>query len=239
MNRIKKIAGIISVLWVAIAVAFVITWMTSTGENKAGAFDAISKAQRSEDTERQIDWDSLPAEVIAWVEVPGTSIDEPIVQATPDAPNAYLYRDALGQNAYGTPYIDCECTFASSFVIIYGHHMSDGSAFADFASYIEKTYAREHDEIILYQREGKTLHLTPIAVDVVNASRERLNIDQEIGPAKRIAGSDLIIEEPDEGARLFAFATCSYQTWNSRTIIYARSTDSNPIEDCMSTGDIQ
>lgn len=35
--------------------------------------------------------------MIAWVEVPGTSIDEPIVQAAADAPNAYLYEDALGR----------------------------------------------------------------------------------------------------------------------------------------------
>lgn len=89
----------------------------------------------------------FPQEVIAWVEVPGTSIDEPIVQAAADAPNAYLYEDALGQGAYGTPYIDCECSIESPFVMVYGHHMSDGSAFADFASFIDEAYACCHKQI--------------------------------------------------------------------------------------------
>ena len=172
--------------------------------------------------ERQIDWESLPPEVIAWVEVPGTSIDEPIAQSSPDAPNAYLYKDVMGQGAYGTPYIDCECSLDTPFVMIYGHHMSDGSAFADFASFIDEAYAREHDKIILYQREGETLHLAPIAVDVVNASRERLRIDQSIPPAERVAGSDLVLEEPEGISRIFAFATCSYQTWNSRTVVFCK-----------------
>lgn len=76
------------------------------------------------DAERHIAWDELPDEVIAWVEVPRTSIDCPIVQASPDVPNAYLYKDAMGQDAYGTPYIDCECTLGSPFTIVYGHHIA-------------------------------------------------------------------------------------------------------------------
>lgn len=39
---------------------------------------------------RQVNWGSLPDEVIAWVEVPGTNIDEPIVQASPDYPTCFL-----------------------------------------------------------------------------------------------------------------------------------------------------
>lgn len=44
--------------------------------------------------DRAIDWAALPEAVVAWVEVPGTSIDEPIAQATADAPNRYLHADA-------------------------------------------------------------------------------------------------------------------------------------------------
>ncbi len=119
--------------------------------------------------------------------------------SSPDIP------DVMGQGAYGTPYIDCECSIDSRFVMVYGHHMSDGSAFAPFASYIDAGFAREHARIIVYRRTGETLELKPIAVDVVNASQERLVID----------------EEPCEEGQLFAFTTCSYQTRNSRTTVYA------------------
>lgn len=153
--------------------------------------------------------------------MPGAGIDEPIVQASPDAPNAYLYEDAMGQGAYGTPYVDCECTIDSRFVMVYGHHMSDGSAFAPFANFIDEAFARDHARIIVYKRSGEPLELHPVAVDVVNASRERLVIDQEGDFGEIVGSSDLILEDPVEDGRLFAFATCSYQTRNSRTIVYA------------------
>lgn len=220
MKRLKKISGVLSVILLSIAFAALVTYIT-TPEDERPDITGMFEADEDASAERQIDWDSLPPEVIAWVEVPGTTIDEPIVQAPPDAPNAYLHIDALGQGAYGTPYIDCECSLDSPFVMVYGHHMSDGSAFADFANFIDESYAREHSEIILYQREGETLHLKPVAIDVVNASYERLKIEQDLAPAERISGSDLILEDVDGAGQLFAFTTCSYQTWNSRTTVYA------------------
>ena len=105
--------------------------------------------------------------------------------------------------------------------MVYGHHMSDGSAFAPFASYIDEGFTREHERIIVYRRTGETLELKPVAVDVVNASRERLVIDQQGDFRDIVDGSNLILEEPCEDGQLFAFTTCSYQTRNSRTTVYA------------------
>lgn len=223
MNKLKKPLAIASLISVAVITALLATWLSMIVES---GLEPVYPApiHAEEDGRRMIDWDSLPESVVAWVEVPGTNIAEPIAQATPDAPNSYLYVDALGQGAYGTPYIDCDCTIDSRFVMIYGHHMSDGSAFADFASYNDEYFARNHDELIVYKRTGQTLHLHPVAVDVVNASREWLMIDQEACIGEIIDNSDLILEEPVEDGQLFAFTTCSYQTRNSRTTVYAAPT---------------
>ena len=220
MKRAKKMLAIISTLLLAIIVACAATWLSASDESKSELLDAFSQEDTG-DEECQIDWDSLPSEVIAWVEVPGTNIDSPIVQATPDAPNAYLYKDVLGQGAYGTPYIDCDCSLDSPFTMIYGHHMSDGSAFADFANFIDETYAHEHERIIVYERSGEIHYLQVVAVDIVNASRERLNIPSSEEFNDRIANCDITFQSPIEADKLCAFATCSYQTWNSRTIILA------------------
>lgn len=222
MKKMKRPLTFASLICVAIVTALLATWLSAiVGES----FDPGDPApiHIEDDGRRTIDWDSLPESVIAWVEVSGTSINEPIVQASQDAPNAFLYIDALGQGAYGTPYIDCDCTIDSRFVMVYGHHMSDGSTFTDFASYIDEQYANEHDEIIVYKRSGGVLELHPVAVDIVNASRENLVIDQTADFEEIVSGSDLLIREPVEGAQLFAFTTCSYQTHNSRTIVYAIS----------------
>lgn len=222
MRKIRKIVFAAILILVAIITTALAMWLTATDNDKAETIEAITDAlSREDEAEREIDWSSLPDSVIAWVEVPGTNIDQPIVQATPDAPNAYLYRDALGQGNYGTPYIDCDCSLTSPFVMVYGHHMSDGSAFADFANFIDEAYAREHSRIIIYQRCGETLDLKACAVDVVNANQERLVIPEDKDFKGRIGGSDLILDEDAETGKLWTFATCSYQTRNSRTIVYA------------------
>lgn len=221
MKRIRKAARVVSVIVAAILTALVVTVLCAPEEDRIELTEIIENVNNQQNLERQIDWDSLPDEVIAWVEVPGTNIDEPIVQASREAPNAYLYKDALGQGNYGTPYIDCDCSLESPFVMVYGHHMSDGSVFADFAKFIDEDYAREHEKIIVYKRDGETLGLEVRAVDVVNASCERLVVNQEADFRKLIADADLAFGNLSEDGQLFAFTTCSYQTRNSRTTVYA------------------
>lgn len=144
------------------------------------------------------------------------------MQALSDAPNVHLYKNAFDQKTYGRPYIDCEESIDSMIIMVYGHHMSDGTAFAEFADFIDEGFAREHSRIIVYKRSGEALELEVCAVDVVNASRERLVINQEEGFEKIVGAADLQLSNPAEAEQLFAFTTCSYQTWNSRTIVYAR-----------------
>ena len=222
MKRIRKAARVTSVIVAAILTALAVTVFCAPEEDRVALIDALESVSDREEPGRQIDWDSLPTEVVAWVEVPGTGIDEPIVQATPDSPNAYLYKDVFGQGAYGTPYIDCDCSIDSRLVMIYGHHMSDGTAFAEFADFIDGGFAREHGRIAVYKRSGETLELEVCAVDVVNASRERLVINQDDAFEKMVGSADLQLADPSRAEQLFAFTTCSYQTWNCRTIVFAK-----------------
>lgn len=221
--RIEKTARITSVVVTAIITALVVTVLCAPEEDRAGLAEIVENLDGQEGLERQIDWDSLPDKVIAWVEVPGTNVDEPIVQASPDSPSAYLYKDALDQGAYGTPYIDCECSVDSRLVMVYGHHMSDGTAFAEFAGFVDEEFAREHSRIIVYKRSGETLNLEVCGADIVNASRERLIINQEDSFEKIVGSADLQLSDPSEAEQLFAFTTCSYQTPNSRTTVFAIS----------------
>lgn len=225
MRKHRRVLATCSLVCIALATALLATWLSAIVEDGGIPSPPAPIAEEDASKRRQIDWDSLPDAVVAWVEVPGTSIDEPIVQATPDAPNAYLYEDALGQGAYGTPYIDCECSLDSPFVMVYGHHMSDGSAFADFASFIDEAYADEHKRIIIYERTGEIHDLDVVAVDIVNASREKLTIPKEEEFAVRIASCDLALQDAIDADRLWSFATCSYQTRNSRTIVHAVNTN--------------
>lgn len=192
-------------------------------------FPGSTPVAASDEGDRAIDWAMLPEAVVAWVEVPGTSIDEPIAQATADAPNRYLHADALGRGAYGTPYLDWECSPDSPFSIVYGHHMDDGSVFADFARFSDRGYAEAHRDILVWTRADGGMHeLHVVAADVVDADDERVRVSFENNEeraaflSERISRSDLVLEEADlAGAKVWAFATCSYQTSNSRAVVYA------------------
>lgn len=233
MKAFKRIASALGVLFLSVAFAALVTYLTTPEDDRPDIVELTSFDADGEQ-ERTIDWDSLPSKVIAWVEVPGTSIDEPIVQATLDAPNAYLHMDALGQGAYGTPYIDCECALDSPFVMIYGHHMSDDTVFADFAKFSDRDYAQEHEVIYVYTRSDNERHELEVkAVDVVNANRETLrtsfSTDEERDAYLNdsIVKSDLVLDgDALTGEALWAFATCSYQTSNSRTVVYASAPQS-------------
>ena len=116
-------------------------------EVPAAEEDAAMGAQEAGDG---IDWDALPASVVAWVRVPGTTVDYPIVQGRPESPDFYLTHDAGGERSvWGVPYIDAGCAQGaeSPLVIVYGHHMSDDTMFAPLAQYSSRGFAEGHRTI--------------------------------------------------------------------------------------------
>lgn len=188
-----------------------------------------------------IDWDALPTSVVAWVRVPGTTVDYPIVQGRPESPDFYLTHDAGGErSAWGAPYIDAGCAQGaeSPLVIVYGHHMSDGTMFAPLAQYSSRDFAEGHRTIRVYTHE-RAFELEVFAADVVDASTEgkrtdfadAAELDAYLGD--KLSRCEVILEEPADVAEAWAFVTCSYQTSNSRTVVYAKEVegwDSRPSE---------
>ena len=188
-----------------------------------------------------IDWDALPASVVAWVRVPGTTVDYPIVQGRQESPDFYLTHDADGErSAWGAPYIDAGCAQGaeSPLVIVYGHHMSDGTMFAPLAQYSSRDFAEGHRTIRVYTHK-KTIELEVFAADVVDASSEgkrtdfadAAELDAYLGA--KLSRCEVVLEEPADVEQAWAFVTCSYQTSNSRTVVYAKEVeawDSHPSE---------
>ena len=147
MKKLKKIAEGLGLVLTALVVAALCTWIAADDNDKAEVAQSLEGAVSEENKHEEpwgIDWDSLSQEIVAWVEVPNTSISQPIAKADKQNPNAYLFLDALGQGGYGTPYIDADCAEGSLLIPIYGHNMSNGSVFADFAKYSDEDYARSH-----------------------------------------------------------------------------------------------
>ena len=72
-------------------------------------------------------------DMVGWIKINGTNINYPVMQ-TPENPDYYLDHDFYkNQSVYGCPYVqaNCDVKTPSDNVIVYAHHMNDGSMFAN------------------------------------------------------------------------------------------------------------
>lgn len=92
---------------------------------------------------KTVNWKNLKktnSEIVAWVQMNNTKIDNPVVFHKGDNEDAqfYYHRDVnKNYSDYGTLYIDYRSkkSVDSKNVIIHGHHMDDGSMFAELLKY--------------------------------------------------------------------------------------------------------
>lgn len=81
------------------------------------------------------------SDFVGWISIEGTNIDYPVMQ-TVDNPNYYLKRSFEKQYSdYGVPYVQENCDLGlSDNCVIYGHHMNNGSMFADLCKYADEDF---------------------------------------------------------------------------------------------------
>lgn len=122
-------------------------------------YDTLQKAVQ---TEKSINWKKLKRmnkDIVAWIKVPGTKVSYPIVQGKDNS--TYLHRTFHKKyNPSGCIFLDYKCKkdFMSDNNVIYGHHMRDGSMFATFVKYKNRSFWKKHQKIILYlPKETRTL----------------------------------------------------------------------------------
>lgn len=105
-----------------------------------------------------IDFDSLTAQypdVYAWIQIPGTRVDYPIVQREGD--NAYYLRRTIEGKHKTEGSIFTEDyngkDFTDANTIIYGHNMRNGSMFRTLHKYKDRAFFEENSTIYIYQKD--------------------------------------------------------------------------------------
>ena len=97
---------------------------------------------------------SMNSECFGWISIAGTNINYPIMH-TPSNPQKYLNKNFYGEYSYsGTPFLDSRCSADSTNLIIYGHHMNNGTMFADLCNYTDYSYFTEHPIVVLETKDG-------------------------------------------------------------------------------------
>lgn len=165
----KKGFGVISWIIIVIAAAVLVFALVNIidigGEDVANdqAYNQIKQAAVSEESEgdsmkRTIDFEALKGineEIAAWIYVPNTNIDYPVVAGEDN--DYYLSHNANGEvNRAGAVFLDFRSNpdFTDQNTMVYGHRMNNGSMFADLHKFQEEEFFRQNDKVYIYLPDG-------------------------------------------------------------------------------------
>lgn len=171
---------------------------------------------------------------VGWLSIPGTNIDYPVMQ-TIDNPNFYLkHAFDKSYSDYGVPYAQENCDLElSDNVVLYGHHMKNGTMFSDLCKYESEDFYREHKTIcfdtlsgfreyeivavfktVAYSQDGfKYYHFT-------QAENEE-DFNAYIEKCKKLALYDTGVSA-EYGNKLLTLSTCEYSRTNGRMVVVAK-----------------
>ena len=205
------------------------------GRDKYSKLTNYTHIDASDFASMTVDWDALRAinpDIVAWIYIPGTVINYPVVKGEDN--DYYLShdfnKDAAWLASYGAIFMDYRNNpdFSDMSYFLYGHHMNDGSMFADIVSmsdqarfdstriiyllspernYRLKSYSLVHCEAtdpIVELNFPSTMDMSKYVQDKIDRS---MVVANEIPPASDIKKS-------------FAFATCD-NVYDARYVLFA------------------
>ena len=184
--------------------------------------------------EKEIDWDELKQEnedIYAWIYVPGTQIDYPILQH-PKEDDYYLNRNLDGSSGYPGCIFSERCNakdFTDNNTVLYGHNMKNGTMFGDLHKFEDDTFFEEYRYVYIYTPEGN--HAYEIATAGTFSDKHimysydftnRKDFDsfvEDLSTAEHI--HDEVKEKEVYGNRLLTLSTCINGRPNNRWIVTA------------------
>ncbi|NLG10023.1 MAG: class B sortase [Coriobacteriaceae bacterium] len=178
-----------------------------------------------------VDWEALRAinpDVVAWIVIPETKINYPIVQADD---NEY-YLDHLfdrSSSKVGAIFLDVDSSVLldGKNNIIYGHNMNDGSMFADITRYVDSDFFDKHRTIYIatpnmnYELQAEFAFVCDAGAEIAQfdfADHEQFS---SFVTGFLAEASVSRVEDVNQIDQLFCLATCSYQYYDARTILCA------------------
>ena len=152
-----------------------------------------------------------------------------------DLPDFYLKRGFDRQYSdYGVPYVQENCDLAlSDNCVIYGHHMNNGTMFADLCKYESEDFYQEHKVLrfdtlsgfgeyeimavfktVAYSEQGfKYYHFT--------SAESEADFDDYIAQCKALSLYDTGVTA-EYGDKLITLSTCEYSRKNGRMVVVAK-----------------
>ena len=176
-------------------------------------------------------------DMVGWIKVEDTKINYPVMQSK-DNPNFYLKHGFDKEYTdYGCPYMSesCDVNKPSDNLIVYGHHMKNGTMFSDLEKFKSKDFWEEHKTFrfdTLYVKQ--TYEIIAVFKTAVYTGSEnefryfqfvdaatKEQFDGYIQRAKEKAFYDTGVSA-EYGDKLITLSTCEYSGQNSRLVVVAK-----------------
>lgn len=177
---------------------------------------------------------SLNPDVAGWIQIPGTVVDYPVMH-TPADSNYYFHRDFYGKySVYGMIYLDGNCRLdgSSPNLVIYGHHMRNGSMFASIEKYASKDYLQAHPKISLAlleeTAEYEVVATVRLSADMADADFMQMlaaGTQEDYGRLMQFVREHALYDTgitADWPESLITLTTCEYTQKNGRFLVIAR-----------------
>ncbi len=174
-------------------------------------------------------------DMAGWIAIEDMPINYPVMY-TPDSPDYYLKHNfAKEYSAYGVPYIAEHCNPAepSDNVIIYGHHMNNGTMFAGLVNYEDKNFYEQH-KTIRFDTLTQTAEYEVIAVFkttvydetgfkyyLFSQAEKPEEFTDYVEQCKKLSLYDTGVTA-EYGDKLITLSTCEYSSTNGRLVVVAK-----------------
>lgn len=235
MKRMKgwKLIGILLIVTALVCFGILAVIVTDTGGDMTSFIRTVpdKKSGKKEKIMNPIDWGKLlktNADVYAWIRVPGTNIDYPILQAsTGKDDDFYLHHDIKKKYSFA----GCIYTrranskdLSDRLTVLYGHNMINGSMFGTLRRFEDEDFFKTHKELYIYMPQ-KILKYRIVAYMIADDTDilERYQANNELGfeayvkvlkKARNIRKKEKI--KPDDS--IVTLSTCDSNSGNRRLL---------------------
>ncbi len=199
-----------------------------------------------------VDWDSLRAinpDIVAWIYVPDTPINYPVVQGADN--EEYLHKAFDGSTGWlasaGTIFLDStnKSDLSDRNSALYGHHMNDGSMFASLADFVDQSTFDSHRDIYVLTPNGNYRLTTFAVVKTVGSdaivqtsfaddSSYRAYIQDKLDRSS-VSQSGTVFTAADVKQSML-FSTCEYTQNDGRSVLFAAVVETTATNDPYLTG---
>lgn len=231
-NRILSImAGILILLMLSYGVYSL--WDTYKIYANSFADEELLKFRPTDDGEDNPtlkDLKKLNPDMKAWIQVPKTNIDYPVVQGQDDM--EYINKNVYGEfELSGAIFLSClnKDDFSDPYNLVYGHNMKNGGMFADVADFTNKEYFETHQKGKLYLTDAtrKIRFFACMKVTAADAKiyhpdgyrKENLKDLLDYIQANAVQYRDVNVTDENS---LIALSTCSEAETNGRVVLIGK-----------------